>query len=61
MDVEDIVEHAEIVGLIGAGVIFVINLIVYGLSLPLAFSVAAAVSGMVTGVCRQSGILADIG
>ncbi len=61
MDVEDIAEHGEIVGLIGAGVIFAINLVVYGLSLPLAFTVAAAMSGVITGVCRQSEVLADIG
>ncbi len=61
MDAEDIAEHAEIVGLIGAGIIFAINLILYGLSLPLAFTVAAATSGIITGVCRQSEALGDIG
>ncbi len=61
MDVEDITEHAEIIGLIAAGVIFAINIVIYELSLPLAFTVAAAMSGVITGVCRQSEVLADIG
>ncbi len=61
MDVEDIAEHAEIFGLIAAGIIFAINLVIYELSLPLAFTVAAAVSGVLTGACRQSEVLADIG
>ncbi len=61
MDVEDVAEHAEIVGLIGAGIIFAVNLVIYGLSLPLAFTVAAAMSGVITGVCRQSEVLANIG
>ncbi len=61
MDAEDIVEHAEIVGLIAAGIIFAINLVIYELSLPLAFTVAAAASGIITGVCRQGETLGDIG
>ncbi len=61
MDAEDIVEHAEIVGLIAAGIIFAINLVIYELSLPLAFTVAAAASGIITGVCRQGEALGEIG
>ncbi len=61
MDVEDIAEHAEIVGLIATGVIFAINLIIYELSLPLAFTVAVAASGIITGACRQSEALGEIG
>ncbi len=60
MDTEDIAEHAETVGLIVGGIIFAINLGIYGLSLPLAFTVAAA-SGIITGVCRQSEALGDMG
>ncbi len=61
MDVEDIAEHAEIIGLISAGVIFAINFVIYGLSLPLAFSVAAAASSIIMGVCRQSEVLGELG
>ncbi len=61
MDVEDIAEHSEIIGLISAGLIFAINFVIYGLSLPLAFTVAAAASGIIMGVCRQSEALGELG
>ncbi len=61
MDVEDIAEHAEIVGLVAAGIIFAINLVIYELSLPLAFTVATAASGIIMGVCRQSEVLRELG
>ncbi len=61
MDAGDIAEHAEIIGLVAAGIIFAINLVIYELSLPLAFTVATAASGIIMGVCRQSEVLGELG